>query len=68
MALAVLVAAVMEATEELAVLAPLVMAEMAETAVRPTAVLAVTADSAALHLVQAVRAVLAETQGLQTAA
>ena len=49
-------------------LVPLVMAATAATAARPTVVLAVTADSAALHLVQAARAVLAVTQGTPTAA
>ena len=47
---------------------PLVMAATAATAARLTAALAVTADSAALHLVQAEKAVLAVMQGTLTAA
>ena len=44
------------------------MAATEVTADLPTVVSAVTADSAALHLVQAAKAVLAVTQGTPTAA
>ena len=49
-------------------LVPLVMEATAVTAALPTVVLAVTADSAAIHLVQAAKAVLEVTQGTLTEA